>query len=137
MKASTTTHRATLRLEELAPDVRRTITLAVARALASSRAGRDRKRWPHLVVMLRNDAPQAVKLRADLASALRAADLGALAREVQARRVGPGEILVFAEIDTPATEGHPAIAFVGCFVINIAAAAREYVREDGVGGGSW
>lgn len=59
-----------------------------------------RSRWPLLVIVVRAEG-QRIQPRADLAAWFRENDLEASAVECMRRKVAPGEILVYAEIDTP------------------------------------
>lgn len=57
-----------------------------------------RAKWPLLVVVVRADE-QAIMTRADLAAHFRTADLEPTARECMSRKVAPGHVLVWLELD--------------------------------------
>lgn len=58
-----------------------------------------RSRWPHAVVVLRGEGKR-VTSRGDFAGWLAANDLGAKARECTTRKVLPGHVLCWVEVDT-------------------------------------
>ena len=65
-----------------------------------------RSKWPLLALVVRADE-QTIMTRADLAAHFKAADLDPTARECMARKVAPGHVLVWLELDIPegATSG--------------------------------
>ncbi len=71
-------------------------------AIALRRGGFTRPRsWASAVVVLRHqDAPKAA-FRGDFAGWLLSNGLGSSARECTRRKVGPGKVLVWIEIDVP------------------------------------
>ena len=69
------------------------------RAIVRSRWALEPRRWSALVVVVEPPAPAVVEIRQALAERLRAAGLAALAHDVLARRVGDGEVLLYAVRD--------------------------------------
>lgn len=57
-----------------------------------------RAKWPLLALVVRADE-QIIMTRADLAAHFKAADLEATARECMSRKVAPGHVLVWLELD--------------------------------------
>lgn len=96
----------------------RDLLLLVGPTLARS-PFRRRSTWGRAVVVLRHDE-RRVTSRGDHAGWLAANDLAAAARECISRRVPPGCVLVWAEVDEEAT------AFVGFVVFDLATALRDY-----------
>lgn len=87
-----------------------TATTSEARPKLSPLAAKVRRypraRWPLLALVVRADE-QTIMTRADLAAHFQAADLAATARECMSRKVAPGHVLVWLELDIPegATSG--------------------------------
>ena len=75
-------------------------------SLASKVRRYPRSKWPLLALVVRADE-QTIVTRADLSAHFRAADLEPTARECLARKVAPGHVLVWLELDIPegATSG--------------------------------
>ena len=75
-------------------------------SLASRVRRYPRSKWPLLALVVRADE-QTIMTRADLAAHFQAADLEPTARECMARKVAPGHVLVWLELDIPegATSG--------------------------------
>lgn len=100
-----------------------TLAAIVAVALHGSAFARP-ARWPSAVVVIRADSRARVTSRGDHASWLIANDLGPSARECVRRRVPPGSILCWLEID------HSEVAAAGFYVFDLAAAVRAAASTD-------
>lgn len=81
-----------------------------------------RARWPHAVVVLRREE-RRVTSRADFAGWLVANDLGAAAREATRRKVPPGSVLAWLEVDVP------EVAAAGFVVVPLTRALAERRHE--------
>lgn len=82
------------------------VRASIAKLLLESKF--ERRDLQRIVVVATNEQRHIV-LRAALAEDLRRSDLRELARECLARRVGPGEILVYGAIENDAG---PSVGFV-------------------------
>jgi hypothetical protein len=99
------------------PEVMRRLLPHVAEALHGSPFERP-GRWRQAVVILRREEKR-VTSRGDFAGWLASSDLPELARECIARRISPGSILVFIDIDVP------SVALASFVVFDLATALRK------------
>ena len=94
----------------------------VAPALLGS-SFRDPKRWPFAVAVVRAEGVTLTS-RGDHAHWLAANDLGAMAKECIARRVKPGHMLVWLDVEAPGIE-----SATGFLVFDLATAVRCAARS--------
>jgi len=88
-------------LSGLSDDDRKKVCARLLTALLSSRWASS-KHWPRVVVCSTPDGPDRVVTRAELAQDFRNAGDDTTAREVLARRVAPGCVLLWLVIDSEA-----------------------------------
>ncbi len=74
-----------------------------------------RAHWPHAVVILRRDEKR-ITSRADFTGWLTSNDLRAAARECTNRRIPPGAVLVWLEVDAEevSTAGFVVVSLTAC-----------------------